>query len=78
MQATEQPIDFHEVLMPAVDTPFHNGNSPKLSISTQKAVKEMLNKLGKSAKEIKVGGVKILHPLSRVAPNFAIKKVNSL
>ena len=78
MQAAEQPIDFHEVLMPAVDTPFHNGHPPKLAISTQKAVEEMLNKLGKGAKEIKVGGVKILHPLSRVAPNFALKKVNSL
>ena len=78
MQATEQQIDLHEVLLPAVDTPFHKGNPPKLVISTQKAVEEMLNKLEKGAKEIKVGGVKILHPLSRVAPNFAIKKVNSL
>jgi uncharacterized oxidoreductase len=78
MQATEQPIDFLEVLMPAVDTPFHDGNPPKLSIGPQKAVEEMLNKLEKGTKEIKVGSVKILHPFSRVAPNFAIKKVNSL
>ena len=78
MQATEQPIDLHEVLLPAVDTPFHDGSPPKLVISTQQAVEEMLNKLEKGAKEIKVGAVKLLHPLSRVAPNFAIKKVNSL
>lgn len=78
MQAAEQPIDIHEVLLPAVDTPFHKGNPPKLVISTQQAVEEMLNKLEKGAKEIKVGPVKLLHPLSRVAPTFAIKKVNSL
>ena len=74
----EQPIDFHEVLMPAVDTPFHDGNPPKMSISAEKAVEEMLKKLEKGAEEIKIGGVKLLHPLSRVAPNFAVKKVNSL
>ena len=28
--------------------------------------------------EIKVGAVKILQPLSRLAPNFAMKKVNSV
>ncbi len=78
MQATDQQIDFHEVLLPAVDTPFHDGSPPKLVMSTQKAVAEMLNKLEKGAKEIKVGPVKLLHPLSRIAPNFAIKKVNSL
>ena len=78
MQAADKQMDFHEVLMPAVDTPFHNGNPPNMTISAQKAVEEMLKKLEKGAREIKVGAVKLLHPLSRVAPNFAIKKVNSL
>ena len=78
MQATEQPIGLHEVLMPAVDTPFHDGTPPKMTISVQNAVEEMLKKLEKGAKDIKVGSVKLLHPLSRVAPKIAIKKVNSL
>ena len=78
MQGSEQQIGLHEVLMPAVDTPFHKGNPPKMIISAEAAVEEMINKLEKGVAEIKVGAVKFLHPLSRVAPNFAIKKVNSL
>ena len=78
MQATDQQIGLYEVLMPAVDTPFHDGNPPKMTISVEAAVEEMLTKLKKGDREIKIGGVKLLHPLSRIAPAFAIKKVNSL
>lgn len=77
-QIHDIPIDIYEVLMPAVDTPFHKGNPPKMVISTEKAVKEMFDKLEKGQREIKVGPVGILHYLSRIAPSFAMKKVNSL
>lgn len=76
-QIKDIPISIYEVLMPAVDTPFHRGNPPKMVMSTKHAVKEMMDKLEKDQKEIKIGPVGILHYLSRIAPGFAMKKVNS-
>lgn len=76
-QIKDIPIGIYEVLMPAVDTPFHRGNPPQITISPDKAVQEMLDKLKKDQKEIKIGRVGILHYLSRIAPDFAMKKVNS-
>ncbi len=64
--------------MPPVDTPWHNGKPPKRAITVEKAVAEMLIKLEKGQKEIRVAVVKILYFLSRVAPSFALKKVNEL
>jgi len=78
LQLKEQPIHIHEVLMPAVDTPFHQGNTPKIAITAQKAVEEMCKKLEKDKKESRVGGANILYLMSRIAPSFALKKVNSL
>jgi len=71
------PIDIYEVLMPAVDTPFHKGNPPKMAIPTDKAVGEMIDKLEKNQKNIRIGPVGVLYYLSRIAPDFAMKKVNS-
>jgi uncharacterized oxidoreductase len=67
-----------EVLFPVVDTPWHEGNAPKIAISPQKAVKEMLARLKQNKLEVKVGAVKLLYLLSRIAPSFAFKKINSL
>jgi len=67
-----------EVLMPAVNTPWHKGNPPKIAISTEKAVSMMLKELSAGKTEIKVGKVKLFHLISRVSPRFALKKINSL
>ncbi|MFZ4522731.1 MAG: SDR family oxidoreductase [Bacteroidales bacterium] len=67
-----------EVMFPAVDTPWHMGTPPKIAISVEKAVSEMITGLEKGKAEIKVGGAKILYFLSRIAPGFALKKVNEI
>ena len=67
-----------EVMFPAVDTPWHKGTPPKIAISAEAAVSEMINGLEKGKAEIKVGGAKILHLVSRIAPAFALKKVNEI
>lgn len=77
-QLKETPVDVIEVLFPAVDTPWHNGNPPKIAITAGKAVDEMLKGIEKERKQIRVGGVKILYLLSRIAPGFSFKKINSL
>jgi uncharacterized oxidoreductase len=38
----------------------------------------MIKGLEKSKKEIRVAGAKLLYIVSRIAPKFAFKKVNSL
>jgi uncharacterized oxidoreductase len=67
-----------EVMFPAVNTPWHQGNPPKIAISTEAAVSEMITGLEKGKSEIRVGGAKILHLISRLAPAFALKKVNEI
>jgi uncharacterized oxidoreductase len=67
-----------EVMFPAVNTPWHQGTPPKIAISTDAAVSDMINGLEKGKSEIKVGGVKILYLISRIAPAFALKKVNEI
>jgi len=67
-----------EVMFPAVDTPWHQGKPPKIAISTEAAVSEMISGLEKGKSEIRVGGAKILHLISRLAPAFALKKVNEI
>jgi uncharacterized oxidoreductase len=77
LQLNHEPLDIYEVLMPAVDTPFHQGKVPAMAISCEKAVDEMLIKLEKGQKEIKIGGVKILSIISRIVPSLAVKLVNN-
>ena len=78
MQLKERNIGITEVMFPAVDTPWHKGNPPAIAISVEKAVNEMIEKLEKGEMEIKVGKVKLLYILSRLAPRFATKKMNQL
>jgi short-subunit dehydrogenase involved in D-alanine esterification of teichoic acids len=67
-----------EVMFPAVDTPWHQGTPPKIAISAKAAVSEMIKGMEKGKSEIKVGGAKILSLVSRLAPAFALKKVNEI
>jgi uncharacterized oxidoreductase len=67
-----------EVLFPAVDTPFHEGKAPRIAISVKAAVDEMINKINSGKPEIRVAGVKRLYILSRFAPQFIFKKINSI
>ncbi len=67
-----------EVMFPAVNTPWHQGTPPKIAISTAVAVAEMIKGIEKGKSEIRVGGSKLLYVMSRLAPSFALKKVNEL
>ncbi|MDQ6480174.1 SDR family NAD(P)-dependent oxidoreductase [Dyadobacter sp. LHD-138] len=77
-QLRNEPVKIIEVLFPVVDTPWHKGNTPKMAISPQRAVEEMISKLEKNPDEIRIGAVKLLYFLSKIAPKFAFKKINSL
>lgn len=77
-QLQDKSIQVIEVLFPVVDTPWHEGNAPKIAITAEKAVNEMIRGLLAGKNEIKVGKVKLLYYLSRFTPNFAFKKINSL
>ncbi len=79
LQLRNEPIKVIEILLPVVDTPWHKGNPPKIAISVETAIEEVLRKLEKgNSLEIKIGGVNILYWLSRIAPGFAVRKINSL
>ena len=77
-QSKRTNVKILEVLLPVVDTPFHDGNPPSIAISPKEAVDEMIDKLETGKEEIHIGKVKLLYLLSRIAPNFAFKKLNSL
>ncbi len=78
LQLAQRTIKVTEVMFPAVDTPWHKGKPPKIAISTEEAVSEMLVGLEKGKCEIRIGGVKLLYILSRMLPNYAFKLVNNL
>jgi len=67
-----------EVMFPSVNTPWHKGAPPKIAIPVDDAVNQMIKGLEKGNSEIRVGGAKILYLVSRIAPGFALKKVNSI
>ncbi|NJO91847.1 MAG: SDR family NAD(P)-dependent oxidoreductase [Chloroflexia bacterium] len=52
-----------EVMFPAVDTPWHNGNAPKIAIPVESAVNEMLEKLGNGEIEIKIAKVNLIYKM---------------
>lgn len=72
------PLQVIEVLMTVVDTPWHQGEAPKIAISVEKAVAEMLRELEGDKQEIRIGKVKLLYLMSRIAPGFIFRKLNSL
>lgn len=77
-QTEKSNVKIIEVMFPAVNTPWHKGNPPKISISSYKAVEGMLKGLEKGKLEIRVAAAKLLYKVSRIAPRFAFNKVNSL
>lgn len=77
-QLKGQNIQVIEVLFPVVDTPWHNGNPPKIAITPEKAVLEMLKGISSNKTEIRVSKVKLLYFIYRLAPKFAFKKINSV
>lgn len=78
MQLKSTNFRIIEVLFPAVKTPWHKGKPPKIAITVEKAVDDMIKGMKKGKLEIKVSKVKILYNLFRIAPGFALKKINSL
>ena len=77
-QLQNEEIQIIEVMFPAVDTPWHKGNSPKIAITAEKAVSEMLKGITSGKVEIRVSKVRLLYFISRVAPKFAFKKINNV
>ncbi len=77
-QLQTTPVRVVEVLFPVVDTAWHKGKVPRIAISSKEAVTGMMSGLRANKKEIKVGAVKLLAVLARIAPKFAFKKINSL
>ena len=77
-QLSASPIEIIEILLPVVDTPWHRGNPPKMAISAETAVALSIKELKKGNQEIRIGKVKLLYILARIAPAFAFKKLNAL
>ena len=78
IQLADTHVRVIEVLYPVVDTPWHTTPPPSIAISAQEAVQGMLDGLKSGKDEIRVGGARLLYALSRIAPNLALKKINSL
>ena len=78
LQMAGRKIKITEVMFPAVNTPWHKGNPPKIAISAKEAAYEMIKGLEKGKDEIRVKGAKLIYILSRIAPGFALRKINSL
>ncbi|MDN3669717.1 SDR family NAD(P)-dependent oxidoreductase [Echinicola jeungdonensis] len=76
MQLGKSGIKIIEVLMPVVDTPWHDGKVPKMAISAEEAVGIMIKGLAQDETEIRVGKVKLLYWLNRIAPKIASKVIN--
>ena len=77
-QLKNENIKIIEVLFPAVDTPWHHGNPPKIAVSPKKAVTEMLKGITRNNTEIRILKVKLLYFIYRLAPKFAFKKINNV
>ena len=78
LQLAHTKFNIIEVMFPAVKTPWHKGEAPKIAITTEKAVNEMMKGLASGKVEIKVAKVKLLHLLSRFFPKTALRKINNL
>ena len=77
-QLQHTPIGIYEVMFPVVDTPWHDGAAPDIAITPEAAVKQMINGLRKDKKEIRVGMVKLLYLICRIAPGLAFKIINRI
>jgi uncharacterized oxidoreductase len=77
-QTKALPVNVIEVMMPAVATPWHKGEVPRIAIPVGTAVGKMIARLERGDREIRIGGVRLLYALSRIAPAFAFRKINQL
>lgn len=77
-QLRQSNIKVFEALIPAVDTPWHSGKAPKIAITVEKAVDEMIAGLEYGKEEIRIGKVKLIYWISGIAPGFAFIKINNL
>jgi uncharacterized oxidoreductase len=69
-------IEVIEVMMPVVETPWHQGNAPSMAISPEHAVNAMMRSLEGNKQEIRIGKVRLLYALSRIMPALAFKMIN--
>jgi uncharacterized oxidoreductase len=74
----ETTVKIVEVMMPVVDTPWHNGNVPKIAITPEDAVNRMLKGLKAGKPEVRVGAVKLLYFVSRISPKLAFRLINGI
>lgn len=74
----ETKVNVFEVMMPVVDTPWHNGDVPKIAITAEVAVLKMLKGIEKGKPEVKVGAVKLLYFISRISPKLAFRLINGV
>lgn len=77
-QLRDTDIKVIEVMMPVVDTPWHNGTVPQIAIAPEIAVSEMISQVQKERQEIKVGKVKLLGVIARLSPSLAFKMINRI
>ncbi len=75
-QLENTPIKIIEAIMTVVDTPWHINGAPKIAISPQKAVAEMIRGIEKDQLEIKIHKVKLLSLISRISPKLAFRIIN--
>lgn len=78
LQLKDTAIKVIEIFPPAVNTPFHKGSVPKIAISVERAVKEIINGLENDKNEIRIAGAKLAYNISRIAPSFGLKKINEI
>ncbi|AGA78316.1 SDR family oxidoreductase [Echinicola vietnamensis] len=76
LQLRNSSIRIREVLLPVVDTPWHQGEVPKMAISAEDAVTRMLKGLETSREEIRIGKVKLLYVIFRLSPKLASAIIN--
>jgi uncharacterized oxidoreductase len=77
-QLKDTKVGIVEVLMPVVDTPWHQGSPPKIAIPPEKAVAEMIKKLRQGRVEIRVGADKMLYVIARLSPALAFRIINRI
>lgn len=77
-QTEDDKVAIREVMFPPVSTEMHRGNPPKVAITPEKAVSEMITGLKTKKPEIRIGGANLLYWASRIAPGYAFKKVSNL
>ncbi len=78
VQLESTSVEVIEAMYPVVDTPWHNGNPPKIAVSAESAVDGLIRGLRKGKSEIRIGAVKKLYAISRLSPRLAMKVINAV